>query len=141
TNGVGSIVQSGGNNMMFQSLIMGAALSSASVGTYTLSGGTLSAFGENISESFSSSGTASFNQSGGVNSTETINIGYDTGGAGTYTLIAGTVTASGFSSFAGVLLGELGGTGVMNVSGGTATFDRIIIYDGSAPAPAGARFN
>jgi hypothetical protein len=98
-SGTGNFNQSGGTNIVFNSLYVGYNVGSS--GVYTLSGGSL--FGGN--EYVGNSGPGSFVQTGGTNNT-VLNLGYNSGSGGTYNL-----------SGSGYLTGALGSTEIVGVSG------------------------
>jgi hypothetical protein len=112
-SGTGTFNQTGGTHTMGPNLILFIGNNSGSMGTYNLSGGTLTAGYEYVG----ASGMGNFNQSGGTN---TINTGYSlvvgasAGGTGTYALSGtGLLTANG-DEYVGYL-----GTGSFNQTGGT----------------------
>ena len=109
--GTGSFTQTGGNNNInsyYGSLYVG--YNSGDAGTYNLSGsGQLSA----PSESVGYSGTGTFTQSGGTNSTSYLYLGNNAGSSGTYNL-RGSGLLSTYSEYVGS-----SGTGTFRQSGGT----------------------
>ena len=128
-----SFTQSGGTNVVSNSLFLNSS------GTYSLSGGSLSAPTETIGEN----GTGSFTQSGGTNTVANLILGYAlpyTSASGTYNLTGGLLN---LTSSAGLTIGQhssatfdfSGGTIqlpsgftssvpiTLNVSGGIGTFD------------------
>jgi fibronectin-binding autotransporter adhesin len=100
--------------------INGGAVSSASLnvsgGTVTLSSGVLGT----STLSVGSKTTGIFTQNGGTNSASTqIQLGSAAAGDGTYNLLSGNATAAGI--FIGGGPNSAGGTGALNVSGGSLT--------------------
>ena len=90
-SGTGSFTQSGGtNSISSNSFYLG--YNAGSSGTYSLSGGQLSASYEYVGYS----GTGTFTQSGGTNSISYyLYLGYNAGGSGTYSLSgSGQLSAS-----------------------------------------------
>ncbi len=135
SNGRGTFSQSGGiNNVIPTSggifvpgtLLLGGETSD--LGTYNLSGnGALQA--DNSGEIVGYNGRGSFNQTGGSNETDEINVGFSAGSNGTYTISGGTVTVNNF-----VDIGySSGGTGTLSVSGtGNFTVNGLLeIYSAS----------
>jgi T5SS/PEP-CTERM-associated repeat protein len=116
--GNGAFNQTGGSNTVGGSLQLGWSDSGTShtVGTYNLSGGNLTA----PSESVGWGGVGVFTQSGGANTitqtgTSGLGIGYLPSGNGTYTLSGGVLNTG-----ATIYVGN-GGTGTLNISGGSLT--------------------
>ena len=77
------------------------------------SGGTISVIGVSVA----STGTATLNVNGGSVATEDINIGVVSGTHGTVNVYSGSADAG----YAGISVGTKGGTGILNVYGGTAS--------------------
>ncbi|HEX4413063.1 MAG TPA: hypothetical protein VH107_05500, partial [Lacipirellulaceae bacterium] len=80
-NGNGAVTQSGGTHTVGYNLIL--SNQGTSVGTYTLSGGTLNSY---YNEYVGSSGSGTFTQSGGTHSANYFFVGYNASGLGSYTL-------------------------------------------------------
>ena len=114
--------QSGGTNTVNGSgLVLGYyGGSNSSSGTYNLSGsGALSASGEDIGYTYNGAvGTATsvFDQSGGTNTVGGLVVGESAGGS--YTLTAGSLSATGGAEYIGEFAG---GIGTFTQSGGTHT--------------------
>jgi autotransporter-associated beta strand protein len=126
-SGSGSVAQSGGTNSVspFGALTLG--YSAGSSGTYSLSGGSLFAFYEELGES----GSGSFTQSGGTNtnlaSASGLTLGDNPGSSGTYNL-----TGSGLLSAPGETIGN-SGSGSFTHSGGTNSVSgSVVLGIGSA---------
>jgi hypothetical protein len=129
-SGTGSFVQSGGTNTMIDnSGLVLAALSG--YGSYTLSGGVLTTPNNEIIGASSLGGGVAvgvFVQTGGTNNlpgASAMVMGYNPGGAGTYSLSGGTVNVGG-----GVYVGS-DGTGVLNISG-TGMMNSAMVVDVAA---------
>ena len=108
--GTGNLTQSGGTNTA-ASLYLGNAGATAS-GTYTLSGSgllSISNTGGDYSEYVGYSGTGSFTQSGGTNSTSNLYLGYNSGSSGTYNLNHGALATYSISAGSGTAAFNLGG--------------------------------
>jgi hypothetical protein len=108
SEGAGTFKHSGGNNNITNELRVGYERSST--GAYTLSGsGNLTCRKETVGYS----GTGTFTQSGGTNTTSYLQIGYSSGGNGTYRLTGGTLRVNQYvwdsSSASGKLIYD-GGT-------------------------------
>src|SRR5208337_1365942 len=124
TSSSGGVLNQGNSGTYTNTVTTGlrVGLNSGSIGTYNLSGGTLtggtgtpSGF-ETIGVNTGSSGT--FNQTGGLNTIadNNLNLGLDAGSSGTYDLSAGSLTVSGSSSSS---------TGYLNVgNSGTGAFNQ-----------------
>lgn len=110
-SGRGTFTQSGGTHTVTGSLYLG--YNSGSSGTYTLSGGSLSAVNEYIGRS----GSGVFTQSGGSNMvTHELIIAVNPGSTGTYNFPGGSLTAGAVQvNPGGTLRNHPGGT--MNVTG------------------------
>jgi hypothetical protein len=133
--GSGEFDQSGGTSTIGAALsphTLEVGVNPGAVGTYSLSAGTLTCFGDQY---VGTQGTALFNQSGGTNTIGTLSaqhflqVGFFAGGSGTYILGSGAVltdngTESIGSSGAGVFL-QSGGTNTV----GTLEFSK---FGGSA---------
>ena len=104
--GTGGFTQTGGTHTISNALYLGHE--QGAVGTYSLSGGALSAFVEYIGMS----GTGVLTQQAGTNTTELVCVGYE--GTGTYTLEGGVNEVN-----TGVYLGmEPGAEGTYRLEGG-----------------------
>ncbi len=112
SDGSGSIQQSGGINTVNNSLYMGYN-PIGDLGVYSLSGGSLQGLGYQY---IGYSGTALFQQTGGINNWGFASggtyIGYAAGAAGTYILSAGTLDGGPFET-----IGQ-SGSGAISQSGG-----------------------
>ncbi len=92
-------------------------------------GGTLNASNEQIGVS----GAGIFTQVGGTNSASTLNLAANLGSSGIYSLSGGSLTASPL--YVGGTAGGAGGTGVLNVSGGSATISGVAkVYNAAGNA-------
>lgn len=112
-SGIGSFVQSGGTHTIANNLYVGGL--SGSVGNYAFSGGSLAMTGTFGVEYVGYSGTGSFTQTGGNNSTTgQIDIGTISTGNGIYSLGPGGT----LSPANGVIIGDAG-RGTFIQSGGT----------------------
>ena len=131
-SGTGVFNQSGGTNAIpngglgsinYGSLYLG--YNAGSVGTYNLSGGMLAATGvvQIILEVVGNNGTGYFNQTGGTNNAAFIELGFGTGGIGTFSLSNGATLADSF--FVGA-----SGKGIYNQTGGTAVIDGTALFLG-----------
>ena len=125
-SGTGTFTQSGGTHT-FSGTYSGnlyIGYNAGSLGTYEMSGtGLLTAgYWEDSSTVWVGySGTGYFTQTGRtVDLTTSLNIGYNAGGNGTYTLTSGTVIAP--SQYVGY-----GGTGILTQSGGTNTATSVYL--------------
>jgi hypothetical protein len=88
------------------------------VGTYNLSGGTLSSSNRMLVGAHEGApGTGFFTQSGGTVAVANVLVGRGTGSFGTYNISNGVITGSRI--FAGVVNSTAGGTGVINQTGGS----------------------
>jgi fibronectin-binding autotransporter adhesin len=129
-SGTGTFNQTGGTHTMGPNLILFIGNNSGSMGTYNLSGGTLTAGYEYVG----ASGMGNFNQSGGKN---TINAGYSlvvgasAGGGGAYSLSGGSLMANG-SEYVGYL-----GTGSFNLTGGAYNFVSSMLHLGYSAGSTG----
>jgi T5SS/PEP-CTERM-associated repeat protein len=118
TNGRGAVSQSAGNVAMTSGTDLVLGYGAGSTGTYTLSGGFLTAL---QSEFIGGSGTGTFNHSGGFNTINegaigALTIGQNPFSTGTYNL-----SGSGqLESHKSVYVGDQG-TGIFNHTGGTHT--------------------
>jgi autotransporter-associated beta strand protein len=111
-SGTGTFIQSGGNAGLFgYSFGFYVGYNSGSSGTYNLSG--TGQFSSNSDEYVGCSGSGTFLQSGGTNSTGNLYIGRTSGGSGTYSL-----SETGRLSVANLCVGG-SGTGTFNQFGGT----------------------
>ena len=115
--GAGTFTQTGGSNTASGPVAeLDVGTSPGSVGTYALSGGTLTMPIEFVG----ANGTGTFNQTGGTNTITEGNNGLIIAGSGlavgTYNLSAGTTSIVG-STFVGGSFGANGGKGILNVSG------------------------
>jgi hypothetical protein len=122
----GTFTQSGGSNHFFSAVVGGNVFfsnvvggyvdSAGGAGIYNLSGSAVLNAADN--EWIGAGGTGTFNQSGGANNLQTLQLGgHLNGGTGTYNLTAGTLVASTIEQIgAGQLFG--GGVGNFNQSGG-----------------------
>jgi len=102
--------QTAGTHTVIGTLRIGAL--AASNGSYTLSGGTLSAATEYIgsTDQVAAAGNGSFTQAGGAHTvTGAMNLGYSAGGTGTYSLQSGTLSAGSINLNSGGLLSFNGG--------------------------------
>ena len=66
-------------------------------------------------------GVGTFNQSGGSVTANMFDVGNGSGSSGVLTVSGGTATASGAAFWLGVQLGQNGGNGTLNLDGGTLT--------------------
>jgi len=108
--GKGNFVQSGGTNLVANSLYLSGIGLSGSGSVFSLGGsGKLSAPTENVGDG----GTGTFLQSGGTNTVSTINLGTLSHSLGTFDLAGGDLILSALS--------EGPGSGAFNFSGGTLT--------------------
>ena len=83
------------------------------MGTYNLTGGSLSVGGNEYS---GNSGSGTFTNSGGTDTvTDNLSLGHSAGGSGTYTLSAGSLAVGG-----GEYIGD-SGSGIFTQSGGSDT--------------------
>ncbi|MHB9074490.1 MAG: autotransporter outer membrane beta-barrel domain-containing protein [Desulfobaccales bacterium] len=140
--GIGTFTQSGGTHTLAQDLYLGVLYfsSSASSGTYNLSGGSLSVTG---AEYIGYSGTGTFTQSGGTHTiSQGLYLGVNSGSSGTYTLSGGSLSVTGgeyigygstgdfiqtggsHTVSGGIWLGS-GSSGTYTLSGGSLTADQI----------------
>jgi fibronectin-binding autotransporter adhesin len=121
--GSGTFNQSGGTNTINSGYTLYVGYNSVSNGTYNLSGtGTLSVTGF---ETVGVAGTGTFNQTGGTNTlngTSNLNLGYNSGSSGTYTLGVGGYLSVGGNVYVGGSSTGAGGKGVLTVSGGDLDF-------------------
>jgi hypothetical protein len=117
--GPGSFIQAGGNNKVTDTLVLG--FSAGSSGTYHMIGGHLQAPQEFIGYGFLGflgSSIGSFSQLGGDHVVDTnLNLGFQSGGSGTYNLKFGNLAVGG-----DLTLG-LQGTGTFNQWGGSLQVD------------------
>ena len=107
-SGTGNFTQSGGTNSSVNGYL-DLGYNHSGSGTYTLNGGQLSAFMQNVGYS----GTGNFIQTGGTNSGIFLYLGRSSGGNGTYNL-----SSSGLLSMSDEVVGS-SGTGNFTQSGGT----------------------
>lgn len=119
TTGRGAVNQANGTVTMIGGSDLVVGFGAGSIGTYTLSGGSLVA---NQSEFIGSAGNGTFTQSGGTNSLPAsavgyLNIGSNVGGTGTYNFSGGTLTTT-----KNEVVGDAG-TGIFNQTGGTNTIE------------------
>jgi T5SS/PEP-CTERM-associated repeat protein len=121
-HGAGAVVQTGGTNSVTGSLYMGFDDDDGGGGTYSLSGdASVELIVDRVYLGFR--GAGEFTQTGGSVVTTSINVAAAAGSEGWYSLSGGTVSAD--REVVGI-----GGTGVMNHSGGTnTTTSRLIIGD------------
>ena len=121
-SGTGDFNQTGGSistSVTSGTLYLGYNLGAS--GSYTLSDGTVSWSGDRRSEHVGHSGTGSFRQSGGSNTTS-LYLGYNAGSSGTYDLSGGTLSGTRWVGYSG--------TGTLTHSGGTSTGGALILaYD------------
>jgi hypothetical protein len=110
-NGTGTFNQGGGTNSGNVQLVVGD--DSTGVGTYILSGGTLTGYTEDIG----SSGAGTINQSGGVNVTYGIYMGYSSGAVANYLLSGSGSLTSQDTEY----IGYRGGASTFTQSGGIHT--------------------
>jgi fibronectin-binding autotransporter adhesin len=131
-NGTGTFVQTGGVNVTNRVRIASAA---GSTGIYDLSGGSLAATNTStlLSEFVGDSGTGTFAQTGGSNSSASLGVGVFAGANGTYSL-----SGTGVLSITGSeLLGD-SGSGVFYQSAGANTAGYLFV---GANAGATGRYN
>ena len=124
-SGTGKFTQSGGTNAVSGNGSLSIAYTSGSSGTYTLSGGSLSA----VVESVGIFGTANFTQSGGTNTIPSstgwaLYLGSNVGSNATYSLSGGSLSVP--NEFVGY-----SGTGTFTQSGGTNTAGKLTLAYGS----------
>jgi Dockerin type I domain len=112
SNGRGTFSQSGGNNNVSGTLLLGNK--AGDLGTYNLSNAGGSVPLQASSEVVGESGSGSFNETGGSNTSGTITLGDQSGSSGSYSLSAGGLSATQ------ILLGK-SGTGTFDHSGGSST--------------------
>ncbi len=129
-NGTGSFTQGGGANTT-KSLTLGNNVNT--LGTYTLSGGTLTVTG-NVTDNIGNFGTGIFNQTGGVHDIGTVSSAFFT--LGQYQNSSGTYNLSGSGSLtveasSDEIIGELG-QGTFNQSGGIHTVAGTLIAGDAA---------
>ncbi|HEY1686721.1 MAG TPA: hypothetical protein VGG19_18315, partial [Tepidisphaeraceae bacterium] len=118
-NGAGTVNQTGGSNTLGSTSTLYVANASAATGTYTLSGGSLTANAEDVGVA----GKGSFTHSAGTNAiTTTLTVGDQNGSTGTYTL-----SASGSLSAAYETIGN-SGNGTFTQNGGTNTMGGVDAY-------------
>ncbi len=107
----GEIDQSSSTNTATGTLTLGVP--AAVMGTYNLTGGSLSVGGNEYS---GNSGSGTFTNSGGTDTvTDNLSLGHSAGGSGTYTLSAGSLAVGG-----GEYIGD-SGSGIFTQSGGSDT--------------------
>ena len=131
--GTGNFTQSGGNNSIFGSLVMGNA-AFFFTGTYTLSSGNLSVYGN---ETLGSSGVGNFTQSGGVHTIAgSLTLAANAGSSGLFQLQNGSLatsstvinSAGNFTQSGGTAsLGPISGAGALTISGGSATAQSLLL--------------
>ncbi|HEY1685678.1 MAG TPA: ribonuclease domain-containing protein [Tepidisphaeraceae bacterium] len=122
-----AVIQSGGTDTIQGPLHIGSLV--ASVGTYTLSNGSLTATDEYIgsTELVASAGTGTFTQSGGIHTvTDALHLGFAAGGTGTYSLQGGTLNAATI---------DLNLGGAFTQTTGTLTFTNFNQVAGTFSAP------
>ncbi len=114
----GVFMQTGGSNVVNSTLTIGTN----GDGSYSQSAGLLSSSTEYVGYS----GTGGFTQSGGTHTvTNGLYFGYNTGGSGTYTMTAGSLSAPGAEYVGGEYIGYYG-TGSFVQSGGTNTVPALL---------------
>jgi hypothetical protein len=122
--GTGTLTQTNGSNVVNDGggLSLRLGQNAGVTGTYSLSGGTLDTTGGATSlEVIGVNGSGVFNHSGGSNTTTTLDLALNAGASGTYSL-SNTGTFSGANGYIGGASGGTGGTGILNISGGSMTF-------------------
>jgi hypothetical protein len=135
--GSGSLSISGGTHIVSGfsgGLYFGS--NAGSVGNGSLSGsGVLAVMGQNfLGEVIGDSGSGTFNQSGGSNTSRFLALGNQAGGSGTYTLTGGTLNISG-QEYVGAL-----GTGIFNQSGGTSQVTQLFVGNGAYNQSGGSNY-
>ena len=121
-SGTGTFTQSGGTSTVGgypNTLILSLGYNTGSNGTYSLSGGQLSASDQEVGLN----GTGTFLQSGGSNAFSTLDLGAVAGGSGTYNL-----SGSGQVSAGAEWVGS-SGTGTFTQSGGTNSGSILVGYN------------
>lgn len=126
--GTAFFYQSGGANTIGSDFYVG----DLTAGFYTLSAGTLTCNGKN--ERVGYSGTGIFNQSGGTNNTQGLELGYNPGVTGTYTL-SGTGSLSAGQSQSEYV--GMYGDGIFNQTGGTNTLTGAGLHVGEYAGATG----
>ncbi len=111
-SGTGYFSQSGGTNTATNNLYLG--YNSGDSGVYNLSGAGQIAFSYGSTQFVGYSGTGTFTQSGGTNTTFFLDLAYEPGSSGTYNLQSGLLVSQAAQAYVG-----WGGTGTFNQSGGT----------------------
>ena len=121
-SGTGTFTQSGGTSTVGgypNTLILSLGYNTGSNGTYSLSGGQLSASDQEVGLN----GTGTFLQSGGSNAFSTLDLGAVAGGSGTYNL-SGSGQVSAVAEWVGS-----SGTGTFTQSGGTNSGSILVGYN------------
>jgi len=127
--GNGFLTQSGGTNTLGAGgLFLG--FNGSDTGTYTLSGSGVLSANAGGSELVGFNGAGVFNQTGGANSTATLNLAANAGSTGSYSLQGGTLTATN------VVVG-VAGTGTFSHTAGTANLASGTLTVGSGTAAQG----
>ncbi len=152
SSGGGTLTQSGGNN---PTTFLTIGDNAGSIGVYNLGGsGHLSAWLPHIG----TSGTATFNQTGGTNTvTGTLYLADNAGSSGTYNLSGGLLLLSSLVEGAGTAAFNIGGGTLqagaafstslpmtLGTSGGGATFDtagHVVTLSGSLSGPGSLTLN
>lgn len=98
-------------------------------GEISLSGGTVTANGSSgsVGEAIGVSGVSEFTQSGGINTSTTVILGYNSGSSGTYDLSTGTLMVTNINSSTASEVVGYSGNGTFVQSGGNHTVNDLTL--------------